>query len=222
MSGAPRTIALIGAITLVAAACGSAATGSPSATDGTGFAPSGSPLVSPGGSVAAETTSPSPSSLPSASLSPIAPGGAMTGTGLAAAIPTTVGGKTLEVRVATPADLPLFDGESGAAALDAFAAAVGLGPSGLAAAIGTTGDGSLTIGGLGLPGADATRISAAIAGAADVLGSGTVETRSIGGKDATVVTAGSETIYVYASGENVFIVRATDEALATEALQALP
>lgn len=230
MSLLTRTIGLGTAVALLAAACGSAATsGSPGAS-------STFPNVSPSGAVGGASATPGSS----ASTGDLTGGSGgtggstgdltggsggtggtgMTGDQLVGTIPTRVADMELTVRTATPADLPLFDSSTGSTLLGGLTTALGVDPSNMTAAVGTSTNGQLTIGALDVPGVDVAKLNSTLSTAFS--SAGATPNAQVGGRTVTTIPLDANTVYLYATGSTIYLVKAPTELVAEEGLVALP
>lgn len=178
------------------------------ATAATGESPAGPATTSAGGP-----------SLPPISASHADPG-------LEAQLPAQVSGITLQRSSATLA--ALLDAGGDRAAVDAFLQSIGKTEvdGSYAAAFDPTGALGGGIFAFKVSGADAAKLLAGIVAIEQSdLGTGaTTRQATVGGKDVTIVTVGSEvndTEWVYGRGDVVFVVHAADEAHAAAWLQAI-
>lgn len=217
-------VAIGAAIVLVLMGCSSSASNSPSTAAG------GSPAATSSASTALSSSAPSAvATTPSTPAGPSLP--AVTSShadpALEAVLPAEISGTSMQRSSATFAALIASGGDR--TVIDAFLQSLGKSESDgtYAAAF----DPTNTVGGgifaFKIVGVNSSVLLPAIVSVEQAdLGAGATTTQAtVGGKSVTVVTIGSgvnDTEWVYAHGDVVFVVHASDEAHATAYLQALP
>jgi hypothetical protein len=222
----------LAAIGGLAAACSSASTPTPNPVVSTAPSASESPSLSPAGSVGGASALPSasasamPSESAGASSSTAANASPMTSSDLQSKLPTHVGTMTLAVKSATAADLPMFAGDAGKAALAALFATLKTTPDQAAAAIASSSDKSVTIAALSVGGVDASAVQNGIYGILAATSKGvTSSIVTVSGKSVTQLQnldTPTVTIYIYTKDSAVYVIWVNDPKLGEDALSKLP
>ncbi len=148
----------------------------------------------------------------------------MSATDLQSAIPTSVAGKTLAVKVVKASDLPMFAGKDGGAILQDLTTRLGVQESAASAALGQDSAKTITIAGLSLPGADASLLPLFFVSSSQPSTPVPVIPMTVGSKNVLKMGFSGKTqpIYVYGNGASLFLVQTSDDAAATDALGKLP
>jgi hypothetical protein len=192
-----------GALVLVLAACGGAASPSPSAS-AAGELPSQAapPSVAPGASAA--------------------PGGALPSGApdLEALLPDTICGQTA-VKTSLAGNQLANSGAGGLAQAFAALAALGKSSNDFAMAIASAPNTDCNIGVMRIAGIDTTMLQSVMTSAAAQQG-GTATQTTIGGKTVYKITEGANTTYVYFTGDKVVFATAKNDSDAQAMLQNLP
>ena len=151
---------------------------------------------------------------------------------LEALLPDTLGGQPVTKSSASGRDIALIVGSSGDPTIGTFLTDVGASPEDTAIAFGIAGADPVSataVTAFRIGGADPAALLGQYLAAADATVAGGVETASVtvGGKQVLLVTnnavtVGPNTFYLYASGVTLFFVQSAAEALAAEAISALP
>jgi hypothetical protein len=213
-----RLATVSGLVAIVVAACaGAVPSGSGDVLGETATPGSPSAVPSDGGSMSAS---------PSADASSAASGSPTTGGDLAAAIPDMVG----DVRLTkTTLDGAAFSAMSPDTRLDELVGAVDatLDDVQVVIALGGTETAFLSVTAIQVAGADAEALETAVTEQLNARAGGqtVVEQTELGGKPVTSVNDPTESIgvlYAWVSGDTLLTVQSRDEALATEAIRALP
>ncbi len=198
-----------GALVLVLAACGGAASPSPSASTAAELPSQAAP----------PTVAPAASAAPGASS---APGGALPSGApdLEALLPDTVCGQTA-VKTSLAGNQLASSGAGGLAQAFAALAALGKSSNDFAMAIASAPNTNCNIGVMRIAGIDTTMLQSVMTSAAAQQGASATQT-TLGGKTVYKITEGANTTYVYFTGDKVVFATADSDSDAQAMLQNLP